>query len=251
MDYDRWTELEVVLDKHGVRPLVAVVPSNRDPVLQIDSPHAGFWELVHKWQSKGWTIGMHGYEHVFHEVDRKKLMLPFYDRSEFAGLNIKAQSAKIRLSWETFQAHGISPTVWIAPAHCFDRTTLLALKTVTPIRIVSDGIAYDQYFEDGFHWLPQQLWSLSNKTSGFWTVCLHPNSMDSHAIENLDRQLSGSSILQRIVSISDIKLIVRERGWRDKAYAFWFWRRGHVYKWAGAVRRHLHFFLRNKVQRNL
>ena len=247
MDHDRWLELEAVLDKHGIRPLVAVVPNNRDPVLQIDPSDAGFWERVHRWQAKGWTIAMHGYEHVFHEIDRQKLILPFYDRSEFAALNLAQQSAKIRASWQIFQAQGISPTVWIAPAHCFDSTTLLALKAETPIRIVSDGIACDQYFEDDFHWLPQQLWSFSNKSSGLWTVCLHPNSMNIRGIEEFNELLGDEAVRSRIVSVSDIKLQARKRSWRDKAYAFWFWRRGHVYKWAGAVRRHLPFLRRHKA----
>jgi hypothetical protein len=36
MDYQRWLKLEAVLDKHVIRPLVAVVPNKRDPALQID-----------------------------------------------------------------------------------------------------------------------------------------------------------------------------------------------------------------------
>jgi hypothetical protein len=246
MDHDRWCKLEAVLDKFGIRPIVAVIPNNQDPVLQIDSPDAGFWERVRTWQAKGWTIAMHGYEHVFHEIDRNKLILPFYDRSEFAGLSLHEQSAKIRASWQIFQIQGISPTVWIAPAHCFDRTTILGLKAETPIRIISDGIACDQYFEDDFHWLPQQLWSFSNKSSGLWTICLHPNSMDIRSIEEFNELLGDDSVLSRIVSVSDITLQVRERSWRDYIYAFWFWRRGQFYQWAGAVRRHLPFLRKRR-----
>lgn len=36
-------------------------------------------------------------------------------------------------------SHGIDPTVWIAPAHSFDKNTLIALKLETNIRIISDG----------------------------------------------------------------------------------------------------------------
>jgi hypothetical protein len=246
MDEDRWVRLEAVLDKHDIKPLVAVVPNNQDPVLQIDPPDPKFWERVHKWQAKGWTIAMHGYEHDFHEIDRGKLILPFYDRSEFAALSLAQQSAKVRASWQIFQAQGISPTVWIAPAHCFDSTTLNALKIETPIRIVSDGIACNQYFEYDFHWLPQQLWSFAKKSFGLWTVCLHPNSMNTKDIDELNELLGDETVRSRIVSVSDIKLQVRKRSWRDKAYAFWFWRRGHIYNWAGSVRRHLQIFRQRK-----
>ena len=92
---------------------------------------------------------MHGYQHVMHST-KAKLILPFYERSEFGGLPYEAQVVKIRESWALFVAEQVKPSVWIAPAHCFDRLTLKAIRNETPIRIVSDGIARDQYFEDGF-----------------------------------------------------------------------------------------------------
>lgn len=239
MDLRRWSKVESVLDRLGIRPLVAVVPDNQDPELQVDAPDASFWDRVRVWQAKGWTIAMHGHQHRFHFVDRKQLLLPFYNRSEFGGLSFDEQSQKIRASWQIFQNEGVSPTVWIAPAHCFDRTTLTALRAETSIRIVSDGIACDQYQEDDFFWLPQQLWAFTEKSSGLWTICLHPNTMTDHTIDKLANLLATDTIHPRLVGVNDLVMRPRRRSFKDKVYAAWFWRRDSFYKLA----RRLHCLL--------
>ena len=228
MDHDRWSRLETILDERGIRPVVAVVPDNHDPVLQIGAPDPAFWSRVRSWERKGWTIAMHGYRHVFHAVDRRRLVLPFYDRSEFAGLSLEGQSEKMRAAWALFQAQGISPTVWIAPAHCFDRTTMQALCAETPIRIISDGIARNGFFEDDFFWLPQQLWSLAPRRDGLWTLCLHPNGMSLADMDRLGGQLSTPYYRERTVSVADVKLTRRRRSALDDFYAWTFWNRGRV-----------------------
>ncbi len=244
MDHGRWSKLEAMFDRLGIQPLVAIVPDNLDPELQVADLDPAFWGRVRAWRDKGWTIAMHGYQHRFHFVDRKKLLLPFYDRSEFAGLSLEEQSAKIRASWQIFQREDVQPDVWIAPAHCFDRATLQALKAETPIRIVSDGIACDQFLEDDFYWLPQQLWSFTEKSLGLWTICLHPNSMSDRQIEELGDLLASNAVLPRIASVRELVLRQRKPSLQDKVYAFWFWRRDRFYKVAGVVRRHLPFLRR-------
>lgn len=244
MDRRRWSKLEVLLDRLKIRPLVAVVAENLDQDLQIDAPDPAFWDQVRKWKDKGWTIGMHGYQHRLHFINRKQLILPFYDCSEFAGLSLEAQSKKICAAWEIFQREDVEPTVWIAPAHCFDRATLHALKAETSIRIISDGIACDQFLEDGFYWLPQQLWSFSRKSSGLWTICLHPNTMSDSDIDDLSTLLSSNTVLPSIVSIHDLVFHPRRRDIKDKVYALWFWRRDRFYKFAKAMRNLWSFYSR-------
>jgi len=223
MDRSRWDRIETLLDAFAIRPIVAVVPDNRDPDLCKAPADSTFWERVRRWQAKGWTLGMHGYRHQLHETDRK-LVLPFYRHSEFAGLPYEEQAAKMRAAWALFEQNGLSPRVWIAPAHCFEEDTLRALKAETPIRIVSDGIALDQFFEAGLHWLPQQLWTLAERRKGLWTVCLHPGTMDDRAFDDLARRLHGG-FDQRITSVDRITLRQRAKSLPDKAYSTWFWTR--------------------------
>ena len=95
MDWGGWQKFEELFDRLGIKPIVAVVPDNHDRDLQYASPNPLFWDRVRSWQSKGWTIAMHGYQHVMHST-KAKLILPFYERSEFGGLPYEAQVAKIR-----------------------------------------------------------------------------------------------------------------------------------------------------------
>lgn len=224
----KWQALEDLVDDFGIKPIVAVVPANRDPDLTVDAIDPEFWDKVRRWQAKGWAIAMHGYQHLMHRTTNK-LILPFYQRSEFGGLSYEQQAEKIRQSWGIFTSQGVKPTVWIAPAHCFDWVTLEAIKAETPIRIVSDGIARDQYYEADFHWIPQQLWSLSEKDDGLWTVCLHPNTMTDDQIvvlrESIEMQFSG-----RIIALEDVALTERKKSMRDRWENLCFWQRHRMNK---------------------
>lgn len=223
----RWRLVEQVLDAHGVQPIVAVIPENRDPKLSFDPPDAAFWEHVRSWAAKGWTVGMHGYTHLMHTT-REPPVLPFYRRSEFAGLTLEEQGAKIRASWQLFVSNGVEPQVWVAPAHSFDLLTLQALLRETPIRVISDGVAWDTYQEHGFNWIPQQLWSLAERPSGLWTVCLHPNRMDDAAITALDQALRYKFV-SRVTCVRDVVLHQRAKtslGRLYHSYFWWRWRRG-------------------------
>ena len=76
MDAARWQTIEDLFDLHAIKPLVAVVPDNRDPNLEKDTPDPAFWDKVRRWQHKGWTIALHGYQHVLRPTTAK-MMLPF------------------------------------------------------------------------------------------------------------------------------------------------------------------------------
>lgn len=228
MHREKWRTMEGLLDEFGIRPLVAVIPNNLDPALHYAAIDPEFWGQVRAWQAKGWSIAMHGYQHLLHPT-RSKLVLPYYQHSEFGGLNYDQQAEKIRQSWKIFTSQGVEPSVWIAPAHCFDWLTLKAIKAETPIRIVSDGIARDQYYEADFHWVPQQLWSLTEKSDGLWTVCLHPNTMiDQQVIalrQRIEAQFSG-----RIIALNDVVLTKRKKSLRDSWEDLCFWQHHRMNK---------------------
>jgi hypothetical protein len=229
MDRCRWSLVEKVLDKHGVKPIVAVIPHNQDTSLMFEQRDAAFWDKVRGWAKKEWSVAMHGYTHIMHATE-SKLLLPFYKRSEFAGLELETQAEKVRKAWALFLAQGVEPKIWVAPAHCFDLLTLQAICRETSIRMVSDGIAWDTYFEHGFHWIPQQLWSLAERSSGLWTVCLHPNTMDDAAIDALDGALGGK-FSGRLTRINEVALPRRRKstlGRLYEVYFWWRWRRAQV-----------------------
>src|SRR5213594_2026420 len=50
MNWRVWAEIESVLIQRRLKPILAVVPDNRDPGLQVDTPVADFWERARAWQ---------------------------------------------------------------------------------------------------------------------------------------------------------------------------------------------------------
>ena len=113
MNWRVWAEIETVLVQRQLKPLLAVVPDNRDPGLQVDSPAGDFWDRARVWQERGWTIALHGFQHRY--VSRNAGMVAVRRKSEFAGLRADVQREKLQRGMEIFERERISSRVWIAP----------------------------------------------------------------------------------------------------------------------------------------
>jgi predicted deacetylase len=173
MNWDIWSGIESVLLEFELTPILAVVPDNQDPMLKVGPPCDKFWEKVREWQARRWTIGLHGYQHAYASDDGG--IVGIAPHSEFAGLPEPEQKAKLQKAVEIFQREGVTPHVWVAPAHSFDQTTILALKDLG-INVISDGFALAPHEDsDGLLWVPQQLWRFRWRPFGVWTVCYHHN----------------------------------------------------------------------------
>jgi predicted deacetylase len=90
-----------------------------------------------RWKAKGWAIAMHGYSHASVPIAGQPIF-PVSGRNEFTGLPYEEQGRRIRESLRLFREQELNPAAWIAPGHCFDRTTLRVLRDETEIAIVSD-----------------------------------------------------------------------------------------------------------------
>ena len=53
--WDHWHALERVMIEEEVRPILSVIPDNRDRNLFESAPDPKFWERVRSWQARGWT----------------------------------------------------------------------------------------------------------------------------------------------------------------------------------------------------
>lgn len=176
MNRVRWQRMENILDKYGVKPLVGIIPANTDPQTKIDPEDSQFWEKVHSWEEKGWSIALHGFDHVC-KTDSGGLN-PVHRRSEFAGVSYEEQYQKIRDGYSLLKDKGFDVKWFFAPSHTFDENTLKAIKSCTPIRYISDMIATKPYLYKGFTFVPCQMGVLREMPiSGYWCACYHPNIM--------------------------------------------------------------------------
>jgi len=179
MDWRIWEQIEPVLRRHDVRPIMSVVPDNRDPNLAVDVPRADFWSRVRNWQSAGWIIGLHGYQHLYSTHQRGLVGLNAF--SEFAGLSEDVQRDKLDRALRIFNDEGVRADAWVAPGHSFDAVTVKLLLEAG-VRVISDGFYYRPVRHLGACWIPQQLWRFRSMPAGLWTVCYHPNRFDAAAV---------------------------------------------------------------------
>jgi predicted deacetylase len=210
MNWETWDRIEEAIDRLGLRPILAVVPDNRDPGLEVGPADERFWERVRGWQERGWTIGMHGYQHRY--VTRERGVIGINARSEFAGLTREEQHEKLRSAMDAFRRQGVVPTVWVAPGHSFDATTVELLPEIG-IRTVSDGLGSRPFSEDGVLWIPQQLWRFRRMPLGVWTVCCHPNAWRPDAVTSFLNDLAAYRD-----RITDVDSIAQDFGGRRRAW---------------------------------
>lgn len=192
MDIEKWRQMEELLDRHQIKPLVSVIPACMDHMFtQKYIKNETFWELAENWQKKGWDIALHGYNHVYTNFNAKGLN-PVNNFSEFVGLPYAEQAKKIRAGIEIFKKQGIHTDYFVAPGHSFDENTLLALKNESDIRIISDTVASDVYYDGYFWFIPQQCGAFRHLPCRLITGCYHPNSMTEKSFEALDAFLRNN-----------------------------------------------------------
>jgi predicted deacetylase len=171
VNWPLWQKLEDVMIDEDVRPILAVVPDNRDTVLHEGEHHERFWDVVRGWQARGWAIGLHGYQHTY--VNRNAGMVGLNHYSEFAGVPMDVQREKLIKGLEIFKREEVRPDCWVAPAHSFDENTVKLLSELG-VNTISDGLSlYPHRDSENVVWVPQQLWRFRYVPFGVWTICIH------------------------------------------------------------------------------
>jgi len=180
--WPRWERFLSLMEEFSIQPILAVVPDNQDPDLQVSLHDPEFWSRVRGLESAGATIGLHGYRHL--AKSRGRGLMPLHRTTEFAGVHVKTQRMWIRAGLGMLRYHGLNPRIWVAPRHGFDANTLAALR-MEGIPLLSDGFARMPFLRGGVTWIPQQIWEPEEKAHGIWTICVHPNTADDLFVDRL------------------------------------------------------------------
>jgi predicted deacetylase len=212
MNWAIWEKVEETLVSLAVKPIMAVVPDNHDPQLRAGEANLKFWERVRGWQLRGWTIGLHGYQHLALTHDGG--ILRINRTAEFSGLPFDTQKAKLQRALAIFASMGVRPDVWVAPWHSFDGNTLRALRELG-LHCLSDGFSLYPYLDSGgILRIPQQLWGLRRVPFGVWTVCVHTNLWSDHDVARF-----CSELRQFATAITDCHSVVSLYGSRRRHVA--------------------------------
>lgn len=207
MDWKAWDALETAMDDEGIKPIVAVIPDNKDPEFHVGPANPAFWDRVRAWQAKGWSIGVHGYRHE--RSTRAGGIMAINHRSEFAGLGAKEQREKLKVALDIFARERVNPDAWVAPWHSFDAATKAAL-TELGVRVISDGFSVLPYRDgDGMLWVPQQLWRFRRMPFGLWTVCWHYRDWSTARLESAKETFAAYR--GRMTSLSEAAAAYGER----------------------------------------
>ena len=116
MNWKYMDKCETLFDKFNLRPLLGVIPENKDPELLKYPKNSNFWKRVESWKKKGWEISMHGYSHLYERQTNKKDFFNYGGGSEFFGLNYEDQLYKIKLGLEKFREKNRSTDVLSFPS---------------------------------------------------------------------------------------------------------------------------------------
>ena len=203
MDSKKWTQIESILDRYNIKPMVGIIPNNNDSYLEVDEEDAFFWDKALNWQEKNWVIALHGYDHVY--LTNEGGINPVHSRSEFAGLSLKEQEYKIEKGLAIFKQNKIYPSYFFAPSHTFDTNTIIALRNKSEIRRISDTISFRTYINDDFIFFPQQFGKFRDiNIPGQWTFCFHPNNMNEQ--DFLDFELFINKNKNKFISFDNVKI---------------------------------------------
>ena len=194
MDWPKFLRMKELLDGYGLKPLIGVIPENHDETLTgaREGAPSDFWAYIRELCEAGTTVAMHGFTHIY---DTKKSgIFPLNAFSEFAGHPYDKQLTRIRTGKKLLRDRGIETDLFMAPAHTFDRNTLLALRDAG-FQKVTDGFGKSPYrYEDlTFYPISFRKSDAFRGGDGYTTFVYHTNTMDDKEFESLEKQLAGSS----------------------------------------------------------
>ncbi len=184
MNWHLMDKFEKLFDTFNVKPVMGVIPNNKDEDLKSFPKRENFWEIVKNWQSKGWEISMHGYNHLYLRDTNKKDYFNYGGKSEFYGESLAVQSQKIKLGLEIFHKNEIKIRTFFAPNHTYDYNTFIALKNSGIFEVI-DGYGLRPYMENEIKFTPQLFHKLFFLPFGLTTTQIHLNELNEKDFQSL------------------------------------------------------------------
>ena len=183
MNWDLMNKCEILFDELNIKPVMGVIPNNEDKDLMIYPKKENFWDMVKKWQSKGWEIAMHGYNHIYDKETNKQDFFKYGGRSEFFGHTLDKQLEKMKKGLEIFKKNKINVRTFFSPNHTYDINTFEALK-ISGINKVIDGYGLKPYLENDIKFIPQLFYKPFLLPFGLQTTQIHLNYWTEKELKN-------------------------------------------------------------------
>ncbi len=186
MNWKMMDKCESLLNKFDIKPVVGIIPNNKDEELLSYPRRNEFWKIVKNWHSKEWSIAMHGYTHVYDNETGKKDYFNYGGRSEFFGHPIEVQMLRIEKGLQIFKENNIEIDTFFAPNHTYDLNTFIALKKFG-INQVIDGYGLSPFTLNEIKFVPQLFYKLFFFPFGIQSTQLHINYWNEKDFSNFEK----------------------------------------------------------------
>lgn len=174
MNWEMMDKCQELLNNYNLKPVMGVIPNNKDKELLKYHKREDFWQVIQKWKSYGWSIAMHGYDHIYNMDTNKQDYFGHGGKSEFYGNSYVAQLSKIKKGLEIFKKNQIKIDMFFAPNHTYDINTFKALKSSGIFKII-DGYGLMPYTMHGIQFVPQLFYKLFVLPFGIQSTQIHVN----------------------------------------------------------------------------
>ncbi len=186
MNWKLMDKCELLFDKYKIKPLLGVIPINKDPELLTYPKTEIFWDKVKDWKRKGWEISMHGCNHLYTQKSDKNDIFNYGGDSEFYGLEYLKQLNKIERGLLEFKKREIDIRSFFAPNHIYDENTLKALKEKN-IKIIIDGYGLFPFYKNDLLFIPQLFYKEIFLPFGIQSTQIHINYWDDIEFERFEK----------------------------------------------------------------
>ncbi len=185
MNWRLMEKCESLFDENNIKPLLGVVPNNKDRELLSFGKNEDFWNKVRQWKDKGWEIAMHGYSHSYDKDTNKKDYFGYGGKSEFYGLEYLDQLQKIEEGLKKFKDEKIKIRSFFAPNHTYDANTFKAIKQ-SGIKNVIDGYGLIPYTYKDLNFIPQLFYKEIMLPFGIQSTQIHLNTWGEKEFNNFE-----------------------------------------------------------------
>jgi predicted deacetylase len=192
MNWDLMEKSELLFEKYGIKPVLGVIPENKDTTLLSYPKKNDFWEKVRIWKNKGWEIAMHGYTHVYDKETKRNDYFNHGGNSEFCGHSLETQELRIKKGLKKFDSEKIKIRAFFAPNHTYDQNTFVALKN-NGINEIIDGYGLMPYSENNIKFIPQLFYKVFALPFGIQSTQIHLNYWEQKDFDNFEKFIINNS----------------------------------------------------------
>lgn len=197
--------LKDTFDKYGIKPIVGIVPINKDYTIEDKNyliSREDFFAKVRELQDNGYSIAMHGVEHDLVKTHIKSLV-DINNYGELVACTYEDKLKYLKNGLNILNQESIFTNIYMPPAHWIDDETVNVLSGIG-FKYITDGLFLFPKKIKGIWFVPQQLWKPRRiYLPGIFTICLHINNNTIEEIHNICRFIENNH--KSFINFDDIK----------------------------------------------